>query len=108
MNTLSATERAELAAHRVWHGELAPWVDAITADLASERVTLHVCHPSVSSGWQGEFEQTIESGWDQVFSSSELVPAPGLELRFHTAEAFTTPEADSCLLYVSPWSSPAA
>ena len=105
MNTLTATERAELAAHRVLRGELAPWVYAVTAEFAAERVTLHVFHHAAPSGWQAEFEQVIESEWGQVLAS--LIAAPGLALRFHPAEAFTTPHVDPCLLYVSPWSAPA-
>lgn len=105
---LPAIEQVELAAHRVLRGELAPWVQAITAEFAAERVTLCVFHHSAPSGWQAEFEEVVESEWDQALSSL----APGstlcLELRFHPADAFTTPLGQPCLLYVSPWSGPAA
>ena len=108
MTTPSATERAELAAHRVLRGELAPWVHAVTAELSAEHVTLHVFHHSAPDGWQAEFEPVIESEWDQVLSSLVLGSAPSLALHFHPADAFATPSSHPHLLYVSPWSVPAA
>ena len=108
MHTLSVTEYVELAAHRVLRGELAPWVHAVTAELSAEHVTLHVFHHSAPDGWQAEFEQGIESEWAQVLSSLALSSTPKLGLRFHSTEAFTTPRVQPCLLYVSPWSGPAA
>ena len=108
MDTPSATEHAELAAYRVLRGELAPWVHAVTAEFAAERVALHVYHHAAPVDWRTEFEQVIESEWDQVLSSLALGSTLRLEFRFHPAEAFTTPHIHPSLLYVSPWSGPVA
>ena len=76
----------ELALHRALLGEVPDFVNAITAEVSGSGVVLSVYHlPTIQNGWRQEFEEVVESEFEQQMTKQQR---PKLSFLFRGADEF--------------------
>jgi hypothetical protein len=99
VNAATLDPAVELALRRSLVGEVPGFVRAIIADQRMDRVRITVfCLPTIRDAWRGEFEQEIESEYEQNLPADGR---PGLEFLFVGEDQFRI-EGPVCILHSRP------